>query len=1327
LALVICISTTHLAQAQFLSRGKRADSRAKPRPQQPATEAPKPDASQQPATAGTPGARKQEADIRLAYYSAGWDKVLNNVCEKSGLSLVMDKVPPGTFSRRDLRKYTPQQALQILNNELTDDGFRLIQKGKFLVVLELKSARSRYFRQPLPADRPRPSRLNTTQTYPQRAISNIRRPERQFDSIRPSKPQPPASLPQQPTRPIIQQVGNQRPLIPTATPPRQAIAQPAIEQQTIVQTVQLQRRTSTDVAQQIYKAFRNKSELTNKGPQGLPAFQVFRHQLSSGIASGASGRLFSIGINMQANQLVVEATPARNRQLVKMIRTLDLLQPRAGETIQLISGSEQSAEIARKLNPELQKMLARRRHGEQFAQAPNQQPAARPQNPDQPPARPRVNLPGQVDEQNPQGQFPERPAPTDPDSVLIDSLRGDVDVEVVPGGLILKGNQADIDALMKVIRQIETFSQTAVPDIHLLFVKHVNSTALSQLMTQVYEQLNTLRGRGTALPATITFIPVVKPNSILVLAPGVDMEAILELAAELDQPVDPETEFEVFPLKSAVASNVVTTLTTFYPEQTQTAVGLTQRVAAVADVRTNSVIVRARPNDLIEVALLIRKIDQSSTPAVNRVRMFILKHAVADELANVINSTIQSVFGAPGQSTSGTGQVGGGGFQQLSQELRDAKSVALEFLRETKEGSELVRSGILADIRVTTDPRTNTLVVTAPESSMPLMAALISTLDKPSSNVAEIKVFTLKNSDATAIADLLENLFDTQQTGGGQNQQQAAVQIVGAEDASSSLVPLRFSVDPRTNTIVAVGGAEALRVVEAILLRLDASDLRRRQNTVIKLQNASVVDVELAVSQFLLAQSNLRSQVGQDLVSNVERLETEVIVVAEPATNSLLISCSPRYYVDILKLVEDLDAVPQQVVIQALIVEVVLDNTDEFGVELGFQDSSLFGRSFLENVEYITTQTTELSGAVVTSEEVLTSQATPGFNFNRPELGLGNSPGIGAQESRVGTQGLSNFSLGRVNGDLGFGGLVLSANSNTVNILLRALSSQRTVNVLSRPQIRTIDGQFSRITVGQEFQWVTGFNANQVGGALTPLTEPKTTGIILEVTPRITPDGSIVMVTHAEKSQVSQAAGVPLVADPVSGTVIQSPLIDSVAADTTVMVPDGQTVVIGGMITKSDTSIDRRVPWLADIPVLGQAFRYDSDSTLRTELLIFLTPRIIRSNEDSERIKQVESERMHFFVEEAESIHGPIFALPADGQEAPPAPPAPEQLNGAPGAAAGPGGSAGNLMPAGRYEQSAIQQPISRIPAKAAANRPAGSQLPLLPAAANTPLNTSNR
>jgi type II secretory pathway component GspD/PulD (secretin) len=98
-------------------------------------------------------------------------------------------------------------------------------------------------------------------------------------------------------------------------------------------------------------------------------------------------------------------------------------------------------------------------------------------------------------------------------------------------------------------------------------------------------------------------------------------------------------------------------------------------------------------------------------------------------------------------------------------------------------------------------------------------------------------------------------------------------------------------------------------------------------------------------------------------------------------------------------------------------------------------------------------------------------------------------------------------------------------------------------------------------------------------------------------------------------------------------------------------VPNGQTIVIGGMITKSDTSLERKVPWLGDLPVVGRAFRYDSTTVSRTELLIFLTPRIVLSDLDSELIKQVESERLHFIESEAEEIHGPLYSVPQSSSE----------------------------------------------------------------------------
>ena len=110
---------------------------------------------------------------------------------------------------------------------------------------------------------------------------------------------------------------------------------------------------------------------------------------------------------------------------------------------------------------------------------------------------------------------------------------------------------------------------------------------------------------------------------------------------------------------------------------------------------------------------------------------------------------------------------------------------------------------------------------------------------------------------------------------------------------------------------------------------------------------------------------------------------------------------------------------------------------------------------------------------------------------------------------------------------------------------------------------------------------------------------------------------------------------------------MESPIINQSQAVTTVNVPNGQTIVIGGMITKSDGTSERKVPWLGDLPLIGKAFRYDGTQIARTELLIFLTPRIVLSDIDSELIKQVESERMHFIESDAEEIHGPLYSVPA--------------------------------------------------------------------------------
>jgi hypothetical protein len=132
----------------------------------------------------------------------------------------------------------------------------------------------------------------------------------------------------------------------------------------------------------------------------------------------------------------------------------------------------------------------------------------------------------------------------------------------------------------------------------------------------------------------------------------------------------------------------------------------------------------------------------------------------------------------------------------------------------------------------------------------------------------------------------------------------------------------------------------------------------------------------------------------------------------------------------------------------------------------------------------------------------------------------------------------------------------------------------------------------------------------------------------------------VVMDIHAERSEVGPIAeGIPVSIGP-TGDAVLSPRINTTVAETTVNALNGQTLVLGGLITKVKNETHRRVPLLADIPVLGHLFRYDNVQNRRTELLIIMTPRILRTKEDADILKQVESQRMSWCLADVIKIHG---------------------------------------------------------------------------------------
>ena len=732
----------------------------------------------------------------------------------------------------------------------------------------------------------------------------------------------------------------------------------------------------------------------------------------------------------------------------------------------------------------------------------------------------------------------------------------DLEVQTLPDldVIILRGRDQDVEQLTKIIRELERLSAETKPRIYIYPLTHTLGSSMAQIIDTV--QTDLVGGRQ----GRVTVTPLVKPNALLLIGWGEAVESIIELIGKLDQPVPPESQFSVFALKHAAATAVQQTIQQFFVTRT----GLGPKVQSAVDARTNSLIVYASPRDMAEVKRLVEELDVSQSGAINRAQIIRVYNALAADIADTLEQTI---------AAARAGQSG--------------RSAVLEFMAVDEQGQEILRSGMLNEVSITANPRNNTLIVTGPREAMPLIEAFIKQLDSPGDR-AQIKVFRVLNGDATNLVTMLRSLMPSQ-----------IGQVMGPQLSSGveeeSLAPLRFSVEVRSNSIIAIGSEGDLRIVEALLTRLDQSESMNRKNAVYMLKNASAIDVAASINQFLQSQRQLEAaQPGQS--NPFQDLEREVIVVPEAVGNRLIVSATPRYFDEITQLIEKLDEPPPQVVIQVLIAEITLGDRDELGVELGLQDSVLFDRSLLGDL-VTTTNTTQISDPsgirTVTEELVRAASLTPGFDFNGKTLGLGNSGSTSsvATGRTMGGQALSNFAVGRMNNDAGFGGLVLSASSQNVSVLIRALQETREMHILSRPLVRTLDNQPAFIQVGQRVPRIVGSSVSTYGQSNSIANE--NVGLILGVTPRISPDGNVVMEIDAEKSKVGpEEEGIP-VAVSMDGTIIRSPRVDTVTAQATVSVADGETVVLGGMISTEKETIQRRVPFLSDVPVLGYLFRFD--------------------------------------------------------------------------------------------------------------------------------------
>ena len=216
-------------------------------------------------------------------------------------------------------------------------------------------------------------------------------------------------------------------------------------------------------------------------------------------------------------------------------------------------------------------------------------------------------------------------------------------------------------------------------------------------------------------------------------------------------------------------------------------------------------------------------------------------------------------------------------------------------------------------------------------------------------------------------------------------------------------------------------------------------------------------------------------------------------------------------------------------------------------------------------------------------------------------------------------QGLSSLGLGTTDSN-GLGGLLLQGASNSVSFLIRALQTQGRIDILNTANLQTLDNQMGIVSVGQIYPYVTGGQFTALGTFQPNITYRTDVGVTLQVTPRISPEGRVLM--RVEPSIIEPET------TPISlGNGLTATAFSNQAIQTTILAEDGETVVIGGLLAKNSVRSENKIPFFGDLPYVGALFRYRTQTQNKTELIIVLTPHIIRTTA-CDAARMIASERL---------------------------------------------------------------------------------------------------
>jgi general secretion pathway protein D len=541
---------------------------------------------------------------------------------------------------------------------------------------------------------------------------------------------------------------------------------------------------------------------------------------------------------------------------------------------------------------------------------------------------------------------------------------------------------------------------------------------------------------------------------------------------------------------------------------------------------------------------------------------------------------------------------------------------------------------------INANPGNNSLVITDYADNLQRIAKIIAAMDTPAGG--DVEVIPLKHAVASDIVALVQRLTDPGASGG--------VNLPGAPGTGGSAAAA-ILVEPRSNSLlVKAPNAARLASIRNLVDKLDvpSGGPNAMGNIwVVYLKNADATKLAAvlrsayggggttgAATATPTAQAPGGATPAKAPVAASQGPSTGGFIQADPSTNSLIITAAEPLYRQLRVVIDQLDSRRAQVYIETMIVKV--DATK--AADIGFQwqalsgnkgDSTIIGggTNFGDKGNIISLSAATAQGANAAGFTAATNAGIPtnGFNF-----GILNK--IGAVY--------------------------------TLGALAKFLETKADANVLSTPNLVALDNEEAKIVIGQNVPFITGSftNTGTTGGATNPFQtiERKDVGLTLRVKPQIGEGGTVRMTIFQENSSVASAGSTA------------GPTTDKSSIETTVVIDDGQIMVLGGLLKDEFSGSAGKVPLLGDLPLIGGLFRSDNRARVKSNLMVFLRPVVIRTQQEASDLsldrydsiraqqKDAQPERSRLMqINDAPVI--PPLRAPAGSAPVPPAlaPPAP--------------------------------------------------------------------